>query len=162
LEVIQDIPPPRPPARPLRACRGKGTAGVAGRASRDPCGGARVSGNQIPLIAPIPPAAVTRLHPRRLTRRVRSFYVLGMGGKDPNRQPRVGSVRETPPGWLRLLTCNTCAHRGVLPAERLIRKHGELALLEFALVGVRCTDCRSRGATMTMVRLCEAGCPRRR
>ena len=58
--------------------------------------------------------------------------------------------------------CNTCAHRGVLPAERLIRKHGELALLEFALVGLRCTDCGSLGATMTMVRLCEVGCPRRR
>ena len=83
-----------------------------------------------------------------------------MGGKDPNRQPRVGSIRETPPGWLRLLTCNTCAHRGVLPAERLLRKHGELTLLEFALVSVRCTACGARGATMTMVRLCDPGCSR--
>lgn len=98
----------------------------------------------------------------RLTGRECSIYVPAMGGKDPNRQPRVGSVRETPSGWLRLLTCNTCAHCGVLPAERLTRKHGELALLEFALTGVQCTACQSRGATMTMVRLCEAGCPRRR
>lgn len=85
-----------------------------------------------------------------------------MGAKDPNRQPRLGSVRDTPPGWLRLLTCNTCAHRGVLPAERLLRKHGDLAMLEFALVAVRCTACGALGATMTMVRLCDAGCPRRR
>jgi len=85
-----------------------------------------------------------------------------VGGKDPSRQPQVGSIRETPPGWLRLLTCNTCAHRGVLPAERLLRKHDELALLEFALVGVRCTACGARGATMTMVRLCDPRCSRRR
>jgi hypothetical protein len=85
-----------------------------------------------------------------------------MGGKDPNRQPRVGSIRETPVGWIRLLTCNSCAHRGVLPAERLLRKYGELALLEFALVSVRCTVCGARGGTMTMVRLCDPGCPRHR
>src|SRR3954447_22699233 len=90
----------------------------------------------------------------------RSLYVLSMGGKEPNRQPRVGSVRETPPGWIRLVTCNACAHRGVLPAEMLLKKYGELELLEFALVGLRCTHCRSWGATMTMVRLCDAACPR--
>ena len=83
---------------------------------------------------------------------------MAMGGKDPNRQPRLGSVRETPPGWIRLVTCNTCAHRGVLPVERLLRKHGDLALLEFALVGIQCTACAGHGATMTMVRLCNPGC----
>jgi hypothetical protein len=85
-----------------------------------------------------------------------------MGGKDASRQPRLGSVRDTPPGWIRLAICNACGHRGVLPAERLLRKHGELALLEFALVGIRCTACRQYGATMSMVRLCEPGCPRQR
>ena len=85
-----------------------------------------------------------------------------MGGKDPNRQPRVGSIRDTPPGWIRLVTFNACVHRGVLPVARLLAKHGELALLELALVGIRCTACGSRGATMTMVRLCEPGCPRLR
>ena len=85
-----------------------------------------------------------------------------MGGKDPNRQPRLGSVRDCPPGWLRLVTCNSCGHKGLLPAAALLRKHGELALLEFALVGLRCTSCRERGATMTMVRLCDRSCPRQR
>ena len=84
------------------------------------------------------------------------------GRKGPQSSAPGGSIREMPPGWLRLLTCNTCAHRGVLPAERLLRKHGELALLEFALVAVRCTACGARGATMTMVRLCDPGCSRRR
>lgn len=32
-----------------------------------------------------------------------------MGGKDPNRQPRLGSVRDTPPGWIGLVICNRCA-----------------------------------------------------
>ena len=91
-----------------------------------------------------------------------SHYVLVMGGKDAGRQPRLGSIRETPPGWLRLVTCNACAHRGLLPAEQLLRKHGELALLEFALIGIRCTACGSTGATMTMVRLCDPGCRRQR
>jgi hypothetical protein len=49
----------------------------------------------------------------------------------------------------------------VLPAERLLRKHGELALLAFALAGLRCTAYGGRGATMA-VRLCEPGCPRMR
>jgi hypothetical protein len=84
-----------------------------------------------------------------------------MGGKDPNRQPRLGSIRDTPPGWIRLLTCNACGHRGVLPAERLPR-NGELVLLEFVLAGILCGACRRHGATMTMVRLCQPGCPRQR
>ena len=83
-----------------------------------------------------------------------------MGGKDPNRQPRLGSVRDTPPGWLRLVTCHACGHRGVLPAAALLRKHCELVLLEFALVGLRCPACRGWGATMTMVRLCDGSCPK--
>jgi hypothetical protein len=32
----------------------------------------------------------------------------------------------------------------VLPAERLIQNGGELALLEFALVGVLCSACEAR------------------
>ncbi len=85
-----------------------------------------------------------------------------MGGKDPRRQPRVGSIRDTPPGRIRLVTCNACGHRGMLPAATLLRKHGELALLEFALGAIRCTECRSFGAAATMTRLCEPGCPRQR
>ncbi len=49
-----------------------------------------------------------------------------------------------------------------MPAKRLLRKHGELALLEFALAGIRCSECRNYGATATMIRLCEPGCPRQR
>ena len=40
------------------------------------------------------------------------------GKSDQRRQPRLRSIRETPPGWIRLATCNACGHRGVLPAER--------------------------------------------
>ena len=49
-----------------------------------------------------------------------------MGGKDPSRQPRLCSLRETPAGWIRVASCNSCRHQGVLPIDRLIRKHGEL------------------------------------
>jgi hypothetical protein len=85
-----------------------------------------------------------------------------MGSKDPNRQPRLRSIRETPPGWLRLVICTSCEHQGVLPAERMLRKYGELALLEFCLIDIRCTACGQRGATMKMVRLCDPGCPKLR
>ncbi len=85
-----------------------------------------------------------------------------MGSKDPNRQPRLRSIRETPPGWLRLVICTSCGHQGVLPAERMLRKYGELALLEFCLIDIRCTACGQRGATMKMVRLCDPGCPKLR
>lgn len=85
-----------------------------------------------------------------------------MGGKDPSRQPRVGSLRREAPGWIRLATCNACGRRGTLPADLLLKKHGDLALLEFALQGIRCAACKQYGATMTMVRLCEPGCPKQR
>ena len=68
---------------------------------------------------------------------------------------RGGSVRDTPPGWLRLVTCNTCARRRVLPADLLLPKHGELKLLQFAL---GCMACSAWSAIMTMMRFCELGC----
>lgn len=84
-----------------------------------------------------------------------------MGGKDPNRQPRLASLRDTPKGWLRLATCTRCGRQGTLPIEALIRKNGELAMVEFALLGLACSGCGNRGATASMVRLCDPGCPRR-
>lgn len=60
------------------------------------------------------------LTPHRLPPIVPSMF-RGMGGKDPNRQPRLSSIRDTPPGWLRLAICLNCDHRGPLPAARLIR-----------------------------------------
>ena len=44
----------------------------------------------------------------------------------------------------------------------VIGANGELVLLEFSLAAGRCTACDARGATMTMVRLCDFGCTRRR
>ena len=84
-----------------------------------------------------------------------------MGGKDPNRQPRLSSLRTTPEGWLRLATCTKCGRQATLPVEALIRKHGELAMVEFTLVDLLCIGCGNRGATASMVRLCSPGCPRR-
>jgi hypothetical protein len=85
-----------------------------------------------------------------------------MGGKDPNRQPRLSSLRNTPPGWIRLASCNNCAHKGLLPVEHLIRKHGELAIVELVLVELKCTACGGHGASALMLRLCDPGCPRQR
>lgn len=91
-----------------------------------------------------------------------SHYVLVMGGKDANRQPRLSSLRHTPPGWIRLAACNSCSHKGLLPIDHLIRKHGELAIVEVVLVGLRCTACRGYGASVLTLKLCEPGCPRQR
>jgi hypothetical protein len=74
-----------------------------------------------------------------------------MGGKDPNRQPRLRRLRETPAGWIRVASCNSCRHKGVLPIDRLISKHGELALVEFALVTLKCTVCGHIGASALVV-----------
>ena len=69
-----------------------------------------------------------------------------MGGKDPNRQPKLSSLKITPVGYVRLARC-----------DRLIRKH-----VEFALVTVRCTACRGVGARAVMLRLCDPECPKQR
>jgi hypothetical protein len=55
-----------------------------------------------------------------------------------------------------------CRHKGPLPVDALIRKFGDLALVEFALVGLKCTACGHIGASALMLRLCEPGCPRQR
>ena len=83
-------------------------------------------------------------------------------GRNLNRQPRLISLKDTPHGWIRLAICTTCGHRGPLPAKQLIRKHGELAVVEFALMGIKCSECGGRGASASMIRLCEPGCPKRR
>lgn len=91
-----------------------------------------------------------------------SLYVPSMGGKDPNRQPRLRSLRDTAPGWIRLARCQACRHQGLLPVDALIRKWGDLHPIEFALLSLRCTECGARDVRHTMVRLCEPGCPRQR
>jgi len=83
-----------------------------------------------------------------------------MVGQDPNRQPRLGSLRQTPAGWVRVAACSSCSHKGPLPIDHLIRKHGELAIVE--VVGLRCTACHGYGAGVLMLKLCEPGCPRQR
>ena len=83
-----------------------------------------------------------------------------MGGKDPNRQPRLSTLRYTPPGWIRLAACDNCERKAPIPIEALVRKHGELAMVEKALVGMRFSGCRRSGASALMVRLCDPGCHR--
>jgi len=85
-----------------------------------------------------------------------------MGGKDGHRQPRLGSLRHTPAGWVRLASCNSCAHKAPLPIDQLIRQHGEQAITEVALIGLRCTSCGGYGANVLTLKLCEPGCPRQR
>lgn len=84
-----------------------------------------------------------------------------MGGKDPNRQPKLSSLRDTPEGWIRLATCTRCGRKATLPIEALIKKNGELAMIEFAMLDLTCRACGNRGATASMVRLCDPSCPRR-
>jgi hypothetical protein len=49
-----------------------------------------------------------------------------------------------------------------LPVDALIRKFGDLALIEFAMVGLTCRACGHRGAQALMLRLCDPGCPKQR
>jgi hypothetical protein len=49
-----------------------------------------------------------------------------------------------------------------LPVDQLIRKHGELAIVEVVLVGLRCIECNGYGASVLMLKLCESGCPKQR
>jgi hypothetical protein len=81
---------------------------------------------------------------RRLDSRSRSLYVLTYGREGPNRQPRLRSLRDTPAGWIRLASCQACGHRGLLPVDALLKRWGDLQLVEFALHSLRCTAC---GAT---------------
>jgi hypothetical protein len=46
-----------------------------------------------------------------------------------------------------------------MPIDRLIRKYGELAIVEVVL---KCTECGGYGASALMMKLCEPGCPRQR
>jgi hypothetical protein len=65
-------------------------------------------------------------------------------------------------GWIRVASCNNCSHRGPFPVDRLIRKHGELAIVEVVLVRLKCSDCGGCGAGALMLKLCEPGCPKQR
>jgi hypothetical protein len=85
-----------------------------------------------------------------------------MGGKDANRQPRLSIMRNTPHGWIRVAACNSCSHKGPMPVDRLIRKHGELAIVDVVLVGLKCSNCGGYGASALMLKLCEPGCPKQR
>ena len=49
-----------------------------------------------------------------------------------------------------------------MPVDALIRKFGDLELVEFALVGLKCIACGHIGASALMLRLCDPGCPRQR
>lgn len=71
-------------------------------------------------------------------------------------------MRNTPHGWIRVAACNNCSHKGPMPVDRLIRKHGELAIVEVVLVGLKCTNCGSYGASALTLKLCEPGCPKQR
>jgi hypothetical protein len=64
-----------------------------------------------------------------------------MGGKDANRPPQVSTLRNIPHGWIRVAACNNWSHKGPLPVDRLVRKHGELAIVEVVLVGLKCSNC---------------------
>ena len=85
-----------------------------------------------------------------------------VGGKDPNRRPKLRSLTQTPPGWIWLAACNSCGHRGPMPVHQLIRKFEELHVVKFALISLKCTACGGRGASALMLKLCDPGCPRQR
>ncbi len=81
---------------------------------------------------------------------------------DRNRQLRLGSLKQTAPGWIRLAKCQGCGHQSALPLDALLRRWGELHLIEFAMDSLRCTKCGKQDVQHTMVRLCDPGCARQR
>ena len=85
-----------------------------------------------------------------------------MGGKDPNRQPQLVSLKTTPRGWIRMAKCDHCSHMAPMPIDRLIKKHGPNMLVEFASINVRCNICKGACARALMLRLCDPDCPKQR
>ena len=69
----------------------------------------------------------------------------GMGRRNADRIPRVGFLREGPPGSIRMATCEKCGYEAPLPVEAIIKRHGEAHPLEWALYGLRCSSCGSAG-----------------
>ncbi len=85
-----------------------------------------------------------------------------MGGRSPDRIPRLRSLKDTPPGWIRLGVCRGCGRRSALPVAMLLARYGELFPTERALFALRCLECGKRKVEAVTVRLCEPGCPRQR
>lgn len=75
----------------------------------------------------------------------------------PNTRP---GLRNTPPGWIQIASCNSSHHKGPQPVDQLIRKFGDLALVEFAVVGLKSAACEHPGTSALMLRPNEPGCPR--
>jgi hypothetical protein len=81
-----------------------------------------------------------------------------MGARNPDRTPRLHTLRSVPPGFVRMVRCQHCGHMAPLPLRELIRRHGELIAVEAALSSLRCEHCQTFGAVLMLARLCDPGC----
>ena len=76
-------------------------------------------------------------------------------------RPRVSAWRSEAPGWLWVVVCSTCGHRGPLPLKLILRRFGELCAQESALMSLRCMGCGELGRCQAgHVRLCDTSCPK--
>lgn len=58
--------------------------------------------------------------------------------------------------------CQACGHQATLPVAALLKRWGELHLVEFAMNSLRCSACDQQDVAQVLVRLCDPGCPRQR
>jgi hypothetical protein len=79
-----------------------------------------------------------------------------------DRTPRLFSLRQTPPGFVRMAVCLNCRHMAPLPLRDLVHRFGELRPVEMALLHLRCEECGQSKVEARLIPLCEPGCRRRR
>lgn len=85
-----------------------------------------------------------------------------MGGRSPERTPRLRTLRSPGRGYVWLASCDECGHAAGLPVRQLIARFGELYPIEAALWSMRCDECKGRKVSARLARLCDPGCGRQR
>jgi hypothetical protein len=85
--------------------------------------------------------------------RLRSLYVRGMGGRNPDRLPILASVRVTPPGCTRRARCLSCGHDAPLRADALLDRWGGHTILDKAIHSLRCSPCGARDVGHILTRV---------
>jgi hypothetical protein len=81
-----------------------------------------------------------------------------MGSRASDRILRLSSLLQTPRGFVRMAVCLSCSHMAPLPVRDLVRRYGEMCLVELALMHLRCEECQQSKVEARLMPLCEPGC----
>ena len=81
-----------------------------------------------------------------------------MGSRSSDRIHRLISLRQTPPGCVRMAVCRKCGHMAPLPVRELLRHFGDLEPVDMALLRLCCEECGERKVEAKVMPLCAPGC----